>query len=774
MTTQLAAPRVRATLPTAPAAPRAVAPDWLVHSEHTAHVHHRDARPGRTADWPDWVSDPVRAALARSGVERLWVHQATAAEAAFAGRHVALATGTASGKSLAYLLPVLAAGVDGRLGAPRREPSALRLASRPTALYLAPTKALAHDQLRVCRGLGLEGWRPATLDGDSTAEERRYARDFAHYVLTNPDMLHFSVLPNHARHARLLGSLTHVVVDEAHRYKGVFGAHVSAVLRRLRRLCHHYGADPAFVLASATMQQPDAVASTLIGADDVLAVTDDASPQSGLDVVLWRPTPRLTDSAASLLARLAEQGQTLAFTTSRLQAELIALRAKELSNSPGSLAAYRGGYLPTDRRSLEAALSDGRLRGVACTNALELGVDIAGLDAVVTVGFPGTLAALWQQVGRAGRAGQPAVAVLAAREDPLDAYLVDHPELLFDRPVERTVVHADNPYVLGPHLAAAAQELPLTEADVHWFGAQTVPLADRLVAGGALRRRARGWYWTHPSRAVDSIDLRSAQGRSVEVIDVDTGRVVGQVDPAAADRTLHPDAVYVHQGETWVVESLDFDERVALARRAEPGYYTQPQSAAGVRVVRTERSRPLGLGVVHVGSVELSGQVIGYLRRDAETGDVWDSTPLDLPERRMVTQATWWTLADDVIERLGVDARALPGAVHGAEHTAIGLLPALVPCDRWDVGGLSTVLHPDTGMATVFVHDGLPGGAGFARAGFDAAELWWAATLDRLRTCPCDAGCPSCVVSPKCGSGNNPLDKAGAAALVGALIPAHR
>ena len=753
-------------------------PDWLATQEGVAHVHHRPARPGQAVDWPDWVSDPIRAAFAARGIERPWAHQVAAAQAAFEGRHVAIATGTASGKSLAFLLPVLAAGLHGHVPpgtrVPRAGSSGLRVAAHPTALYLAPTKALAHDQLRSAEGLGLAGWRVSTLDGDSDPDERRFAREFASFVLTNPDMLHRSILPNHARHARLLGGLTHVVVDEAHRYKGVFGAHVSAVLRRLRRLAHHYGADPAFVCASATISAPDAVAAALIGAGHVVPVTQDASPAPALDVVLLRPTPSLTETTARLLAAVPRAGQANAVTGSRSHAELVARRARELTG--GAIAAYRGGYLAEDRRALEAALSDGRLRGVASTNALELGIDIAGMDAVVTAGFPGTLAAFWQQVGRAGRAGRDAIAVLAAREDPLDAYLVEHPELVFDRPVERTVVPVDNAFVLGPHLCAAAQERPLTEQDARWFGPTTVELAHRLAAQGALRRRPLGWFWTHASRAVDSIDLRSLQGKAVEVVDSATGRVIGQVDASAADRTLHPEAVYVHQGETWFVEELNLTDRVALVHRADPLWFTQAQSTGGVRIVATSASRRLGLGEVHVGSVELSSQVVGYLRRDSETGQVWDSTPLEFPERRMVTRATWWTIPDRVLAALDalasgpVAALDLAGAVHAAEHCAIGLLPAFVPSDRWDIGGLSTVLHPDTGHLTVFVHDGLPGGSGIADRGFDLAEPWWTATLDRLLTCPCEDGCPACVVSPKCGNGNNPLDKRGAAGLLALLV----
>lgn len=748
-------------------------PDWLAADEDTATVYHRPARPGETARFPSWVSPEVREATARLGVRDLWRHQAQAAEAAYAGRHVAIATGTASGKTLSYLLPVAAAVADGRVGwlppDARSGRRRLGVAPRCTALYLAPTKALAHDQLRVCAGMRLPSLKATTLDGDSSPEERRFAREFAGYVLSNPDMLHRSVLPGHARWARFLGDLRYVIIDEAHRYRGVFGAQVSAVLRRLRRLCRHYGADPTFIVASASITEADAVARALTGVVDVEVVDDDASAAPALDFVLRRPSPTLTQDAAGLLAALSERGQTLAFTTSRVQAEVIALRARERVAEPASIAAYRGGYLAEDRRELERALQAGRLRGVACTNALELGVDISGMDAVVSVGFPGTLAALWQQVGRAGRSGRDALAVLLARQDPLDAYLVEHPDLVFARPIERTIVYPDNPFVLGPHLAAAAQELPLTSDDEEFFGPQTVPLADRLTRQGVLRRRPAGWFWPHAQRAVDSIDLRAMEGKACEVVDEATGTVIGQVDPAAADRTLHPEAVYLHQGENWLIKGFDAGARVAIAVRTGSDYVTQPQSVGGVRVLGIDASRSLGLGQLFYGTVELSSQVTGYLRRDARTGAVWDSTPLDLPSRRMITKATWWTLPAEVVEALDIRATELAGAVHAAEHAAIGLLPAIVPCDRWDIGGVSTVLHPDTGQLTLFVHDGTPGGSGFADQGYGQAETWWAAVLDRLATCPCEAGCPACVVSATCGSGNSPLDKRGAALLVGVL-----
>ncbi len=740
-------------------------PEWLLADERVRHHHHRPAAPGVRAEVPGWVSAPVRDALARLGVEQLWQHQAIAAEAAFSGRHVALATGTASGKTFGYLLPVLAASVDSRVGFDVAPRGPLELGRGHSALYLAPTKALAHDQLRVVRSLGLEAARVSALDGDSDAVERRYARDFARYLLTNPDMLHRSVLPRHQQWVRLLSTLRYVVVDEAHRYRGVFGAHVAAVLRRLRRLAHHYGADPVFISASATVADAGDLLTRLAGVDDVVEVDTDTSQRPALDYLLWQPIEDPHHEAADLLARLVSEGhQSLAFTTSRVQAELVALRAQRQVSAASSIASYRGGYLAEDRRELESGLQSGRLQGVACTNALELGVDISGVDAVITCGFPGTVAALWQQVGRAGRAGRDALGVLIARPEPLDAYLCEHPELIFDRPVERTVLYPENPHVLALHVAAAAQELPVTAADAAWFGDTLAGLLDGLTAAGHLRRRASGWFWTRPDRAVDSIDLRAVGGRSVEVVEEATGRVIGQVDPSAADRTLHNGAIYLHQGEQWRVVGYQSGDQHAVAVPDRPGYFTQPLGNSQVRVISELRSRDLGAARLRFGTVELSSQVTGFLRRDEGSGRVWDSHPLDLPRHVLRTQSLWFTVPEGRLD--GIASADLPGAAHAAEHCAIGLLPAFAPCDRWDIGGLSTTCHPDTGELTVFVHDGHPGGAGFAERGYEQAEAWLTATLERLLTCPCASGCPSCVVSPKCGNGNQPLAKDAAARLL--------
>lgn len=744
-------------------------PQWMISDERLRHVQHRPAAPGVTAEFPVWVGSELRESFGRLGVERPWQHQVAAAEHAFAGRHVALATPTASGKTLAYLMPVLAALVDGELGRPL--PGNGLLAPRHTALYLAPTKALAHDQWRTCRSLELPGFRFSTLDGDSDEAERRFARDFAGLILSNPDMLHRFVLPNHARFGRLLGSLRYVVIDEAHRYRGVFGAQVSAVLRRLRRLARRYGADPVFLTCSATIAGADAHLAALAGVTDPVVVDSDTSRHPALDFCLWQPTGDPHAEAAMLLGRLVAEGrQTLAFTTSRVQAELVALRAQQHLGDPQAISSYRAGYLADDRRSIERGLQSGELRGVACTNALELGVDIAGMDAVISCGFPGTLASLWQQAGRAGRAGADALAILVARPEPLDTYLCEHPEAIFGQRADSPVLHPDLPAVLKPHLAAAAAEQPLTEADTEFFGPDMIALADQLAGAGLLRRRPAGWYWTRPERAVDGIDLRGAVGEQVEIIEAATGRVIGQVDPAAADRTVHAGAVYLHLGEQWQISEYDPASRTALARPNAGNWFTQAIGTAELRILTTDSVRPLPGAQAALGDVELGSQVTGYLRRDEVSGTVWDSTPLDLPVRRFMTRATWWTVGPDALAASGIHPAALPGAAHAAEHAAIGLLPVFAPCDRWDIGGLSTVCHPDTGLLTVFVHDGHAGGAGFADRAYAVLPAWLTATRDLVRECPCAEGCPRCVVSPKCGNGNHPLDKAAAVALLSVVV----
>lgn len=753
----------------------------LRYRDRVTHVEHIPPRQAVVEPWPEWVDPDVRAMYVAEGITALWGHQAEALHHVHAGRHTVIATGTASGKSLVFQAPALTGLAAGRAG------SSLRGNRLPTVLYLAPTKALAADQLRRLAGATAFA-RPATVDGDNSREERAWARDHANYLLTNPDTLHHSILPGHARWARALGGVTHVVVDECHHYRGVFGAHVAHVLRRLRRVCAHYGADPTFVLSSATIADPEAFAARLTGLD-VVSVTDDASPHAARTIALWEPPiiPGVEPDSPGVVRRSAtsEAGElltdlvigkvrTLAFVRSRRGAEAVAATAQrrlaEVDRElVGRVATYRGGYLPEERRELEHRLRSGDLLGLASTNALELGIDIAGLDAVISVGFPGTRAALQQQFGRAGRSGRGSIGILVARDEPLDTYLVHHPEALLGATVEATVFDPDNPYVLGPHLAAAAQEIPLTEADFPMFGPRTAEGVAALEAAGWLRRRPAGWFWTKRERASDLADIRSSGGAPVQIVDAQTGRLIGTVDGGSADSTVHEGAVYVHQGDVHVVDEYDVELGTAIVHRDDPDYSTSARSVTEIAVIATERTEQWGDAAMSFGSVEVVNQVVSYLKRSTSGGGVLGEELLDLPARSLQTKAVWWTLEPAAVATV-LEHDDVPGAAHAAEHAAIGLLPLLATCDRWDIGGVSTALHPDTGTLTVFVYDGYPGGAGFAERGYEVAATWLRVTRDAIATCTCPDGCPSCVYSPKCGNGNEPLDKAGAITLLDALL----
>jgi DEAD/DEAH box helicase domain-containing protein len=840
--------------------------------------------------------------LANRGVTGLWPHQYEAADLAFRGRNVIVSTGTASGKSLAYLTPAVASCLDGG-----------------TVLYLTPTKALAADQLRGLRELHITQMRAATYDGDTPFEERTWIRRHANYVLTNPDMLHRSILPRHASWTSFFRRLRLVVVDECHGYRGVFGSHVAQILRRLRRVCARYGSAPTFLLASATASEPGAFAMRLTGLE-MDEVTVDASPKGSTTIALWEPPltelrgeggapvrRTATAEAADLLADLVlADVRTLAFVRSRRGAETVALTARakladvafsmpytgaplppatphpetagtttpstprathppsdtplndtldqnphtdptadpnrgpinglsrspgenlssrpddpangpadgrpssaptrapgstpdripshsapdripshsapenplswalpdisDLSNLPDKIAAYRAGYLAEDRRVLEKALRDGTIMGLATTNALELGVDVSGLDAVLIAGWPGTRASLWQQAGRAGRDGQDALAVLIARDDPLDTYLVHHPQALFGQPVEAIVLDPDNPYVLGPHLCAAAAEIPLTEADLPIFGPTTRDVLDDLVNQGMLRARPTGWFWTRRERPTDLADIRGGGGSLIHVVEANTGRLLGSVDEPSAHTTVHTGAVYIHQGETFLVEALDLEADVALVTAADPDYSTFARDITDISILSTQRSHPLGQGTLHFGEVEVTRQVVSYLKRRFQSGEMLGDEPLDLPPRTLRTRAVWWTLPASAVAPLAEAGIDLGGAAHAAEHASIGLLPLFATCDRWDIGGVSTELHADTGLLTVFVYDGHEGGAGFAERGYARANDWLTATREAITSCECERGCPSCIQSPKCGNGNEPLDKRGAILLLNTLL----
>ncbi|WP_241780606.1 DEAD/DEAH box helicase, partial [Streptomyces wadayamensis] len=702
------------------------------------HTEHLPPRAARHAVWPDRIRPEVIAAVQKAGIPDPWAHQAAVAEHALDGQSVIVATGTASGKSLAYLVPVLSSLLDGA-EAPNGRGA--------TALYLSPTKALAADQLRAVKELSAplgNAVRPAVYDGDTPVEEREWIRQYANLVLTNPDMLHRGILPSHPRWSSFLRALRYVVIDESHTYRGVFGSHVAQVIRRLRRLCARYGADPVFLLASATAAEPAVAAGRLTGLP-VSAVDDDASPRGELVFALWEPPltehhgengapvrRTATAETAGLLTDLAVQSvRTVAFVGSRRGAELISVITQErLAEVDRSLArrvaAYRGGYLPEERRALERALHSGDLLGLAATTALELGVDVSGLDAVLICGYPGTRASLWQQAGRAGRSGQGALAVMVARDDPLDTYLVHHPEAIFDQPVESTVLDPDNPYVLAPHLCAAAAELPLTEEDLALFGPATRELLPQLEAAKLLRRRAHGWHWTRRESAADLADIRGGGGRPVQIVEVGTGRLLGTVDANAAHGSVHTGAVHLHQGRTYLVRDLDLEDSVALVEQATPSYSTTARDTTAISVLETDAEISWGDGRLCYGSVEVTNQVVSFLRRRLITGEVLGETKLDLPPRTLRTRAVWWTVTEDQLDAARINPEQLGGALHAAEHASIGMLPLFATCDRRDIGGVSIPLHPDTLLPTVFVYDGHPGGAGFAERGFHTARQWLA------------------------------------------------
>ncbi|NKS49082.1 DEAD/DEAH box helicase [Rhodococcus hoagii] len=730
------------------------------------------------SEWPEWADPAAVRALRAAGIPQPWSHQAEAASIAAAGEHVVVATGTASGKSLAYQLPVL---------------TALAGESRGTALYLSPTKALGADQLRATAALtesepDLRSIHPCLFDGDTSIELRQWARANSRWIFTNPDMLHLGILRSHQRWSHLLRNLRYVVVDECHSYRGVFGSNVALVLRRLRRIAARYGAHPTFVLASATTAKPGAAASRLIGAP-CAQVTEDGSPHGPRTIALWEPpllasvtgengapVRRAAGSEASRIMAdlLVEGARTLTFVRSRRGAELTAIGARRAladvdPDLADRVAAYRAGYLAEDRRDLESALADGRLLGVATTNALELGVDIAGLDAVVVAGFPGTVASFWQQAGRSGRRGQGSLVVLVARDDPLDTYLVHHPSALLDRPVEATVTDPTNPYVLGPQLLCAALELPLSDAEVADFGATEV--LTELAAQGLIRRRAHGWFVTAESDPHSALDIRGGIGAQIAIVDSESGRLLGTVDAGRAPATAHPGAVHIHQGESFVVDHLDLDEGLALVHPEEPDWTTSAREVTDIAIADVAEHKRYGEVGVALVQVEVTHQVVGYLRR-LSSGEVLDSVELDMPAQTLHTRAVMYTVTPELLEEHGIGADRVPGALHAAEHAAIGLLPLVATCDRGDIGGVSTALHPDTGLPTVFVYDGHPGGAGFADRGHDELVRWLGATREAIDACECVAGCPSCVHSPKCGNGNHPLDKDGAVLVLTAILGA--
>jgi len=727
----------------------------LLQGEEIAYVNTEPAREARLAPLPDELHPRVREALTARAIENLYTHQRAAWDAAARGEHLVVTTGTASGKTLAFNLPVL--------DAIAREP-------KQRALYLYPTKALAQDQLRSLSTFRLPKLRAAIYDGDTESERRWQIRRWANLVLTNPDMLHVGVLPHHDRWGDVLSNLRYVIVDEAHVYRGVFGSHVANVLRRLRRLAKIYGAEPQFLLASATIANPGELVDRLLGVQATV-IGDDGAPRAERTVVLWNPP--LTDEALGLRASPLGEGsrvlgelvsrdlRTLLFAKSRKAAELIHRFTADRLGEASRLSPYRAGYTPAQRREIEQRLSTGDLVGVSATNALELGIDVGLLDAVVSVGFPGTVSSLRQQWGRAGRRGH-GLATLIASEDALDQYFMREPQTLLGRRVEAAILDHENHRVLDGHVRAAAFEAPLDDTDTEILGDTALERAAELPE---LKKTDAGFVWAGRDYPAARVPLRSTGTDAFTIVDRSTGSVLGVVEHARAYSTVHEGAIYLHLGEQFRVVTLDLEARAALVEPFSGDYYTQAKKELMTSIDQAQRTEQRCGLELSFGKVVVTEQVVAYQKKSIHDQAAFDIVQLDLPQTEFETEAIWFVPEPWMTEDLDSQRRLL-GSLHAAEHSMIAILPLWAMCDRWDIGGLSTNVHFQTGAPTIFVYDGHPGGVGITERGFEAFEGWVEDTARMLRGCPCLLGCPSCVQSPKCGNLNEPLDKAGALALL--------
>ncbi len=735
--------------------------------------------------WPRAILD----LLAAQGIDQLYAHQARATDLVRTDRHVVVATPTASGKTLIYNLPVL----ERFLGDPECR-----------ALYLFPLKALAQDQLRNLEAL-LEPWpeaarpRAAIYDGDTTDHRRRtLRREPPNILMTNPEMLHLSFCPHHGAWSSFLAGLRFVVVDEVHTYRGVLGSHMAQVFRRLLRLCARYGAAPTFVFCSATVANPAELAQRLTGLT-VETVTESGAPRGRRHFVFLNPLEGAAQAAILLLQAALHRGlRSIVYAQSRKVTELISLWAQQRSGPfRERISAYRAGFLPEERREIEARMAAGELLAVISTSALELGIDIGALDLCILVGYPGTVMATLQRGGRVGRSLRESAVLLVAHEDALDQYFMHHPDAFFELGAEAAVLNPDNPVILERHLECAAAELPLKPGEAWLREPGAARVAADMERRARLLRSADGSELFSPRKAPQhEINLRGAggtylirvaegpdepelpapsgrRGRKRKSPSRDKGKgageVIGSIDEHRAFKETHPGAVYLHKGCSYVVEDLDLETRAVSVRARRVDWFTRTRAAKTTEILELQAERPLWGTRLQLGRLKVTETVLGYETRRIRGNVLLQVTPLDLPPLVFETQGLWFPIPVAVYKAAEEARHHFMGGIHALEHAAIGIMPLVVMTDRNDLGGISTPMHPQLGLPAVFVYDGMPGGVGLSLAAFDKAEELLERTLGVIAACGCEYGCPACVHSPKCGSGNRPIDKAAALFLLEAL-----
>jgi DEAD/DEAH box helicase domain-containing protein len=719
------------------------------------------ARPARFA-WPrEPVAEPIRRALWAAGIEQLYTHQAAAVDLTAEGKDLVVVSGTASGKTLCYNLPVL---------------QALLAQPEARALYLFPTKALTQDQLGTLKSFAqsdahiADVLRPGVYDGDTPTQHRKRIRQEASIILSNPDMLHVSILPHHGRWMNFFSQLRYVVLDEVHSYRGIFGSHVALVLRRLQRICRHYGADPQFLCSSATIANPIELVSRLIGREPIALIDEDGSPRGAKYFVLWNPPMLDADTlrrrsvnieAQELMLQLIEQGaRTITFAKARVVAELLFRYLRdELQRRRPELAervrSYRGGYLAEERRHIERELFSGRLLGVCTTNALELGIDVGALDAAIIVGFPGTICSTWQQAGRAGRKADESICFLLAYDDPIDQYLMRHPHYFFDQTPERAVIDPENPFILQSQLCCAANELALRPEELERFGGQAEEVLASLESAPTtsgdeenvwrVHRTKMGWHWAVDKMPAPQVNLRMISDATISIEDLSGSqpRSIGNVDRISAPELVYPGAIYLHEGESYLVRELSMEAKRAVVERIDVDYYTQPVLRDACRVLKTLDREGFRGGLKHYGDVRVTWQTVAFRRFKYYTLENLGQISLELDAQTIDTRAVWLVAPEDVLQTIAAAGFKPLEALVGVRNMMLVTLPVLAMCDRRDISGLIDSSH--TGVPAMFVYDRYPGGLGFAQRGYDLLDEWLGLCLQMVRDCPCADGCPSCV-----------------------------